>query len=282
MAPTQPAVAPDLDLLLRKNRRHMAELHSEGLQSVQNAFRHLTMEDASEAAPFDVSATLVREQSVQPRLTISPNTQVGQSSTLYTPSHSSPINTSRLPVAEEQTQDGQNHLQPLASTSTSVGTSLPAQHRSTPKYHALSHGHSRPGSSERSNLERPSSYDAALRGRLNQYQGYLHHVQDELHNAGPNTYVSPPIPPGEFHAGEDSVQRLRRHTRVLHDTVSDFDPNEPDPEHSRPFAWECWALRLLLQDRHGYTEGDLRAYLRAEYNEALRRKDARLAYMRRQ
>jgi hypothetical protein len=98
MAPTQSAVALDLDLLIKTNRRNMAERQSEGLQSVQNAFRHLTLENSSEAAPVDVSATPVREQPVQPRLTIPPNTQAGQSSTLYTPSHSSSINTSRYAV----------------------------------------------------------------------------------------------------------------------------------------------------------------------------------------
>jgi hypothetical protein len=176
----------------------------------------------------------------------------------------------RLPVADEQMQNQQNQFEPLASTSVSVGTPLPAQHRPTPstgswphvtnhrmpEHRTLFHDHPRPRSS---NLGSPSSYDVALRDRMNQHQNYSHprarpDVQNELINGGPATYGSPPI----------------------------FDPNEPDPEHSRPFAWECWALRLLLQDMHGYNESDLQAYLRAEYSEALRRKDARTAYMRQQ
>jgi hypothetical protein len=118
MAPTQPAVAPDLDLLLRANRRAMSERQSEGMQSVQNAFRHLTVENSSEAASIATSApagpgNMTRERNEQSRivlgraldvadgielnrsrLTVPPNAQVGQSSAPDLLSFS-PINTSR-------------------------------------------------------------------------------------------------------------------------------------------------------------------------------------------
>jgi hypothetical protein len=221
-------------------------------------------------------------------------------------------------VAEEQTQDQQNQRGPLASTFTSVRTPLPAQRDSTPSTGSSTHvtndrtpmhfatssssierivpndtSMAIPGGPREaqtgsrslfydhprrrsSNLEGPPSYDAAFRDRMNQYQSYSHprarpEVQNEVQNAGPTAYMRSPVPIGEFHAGADSVRDNGR---------QNIDPTEPDPTDGRPFAWECWALRLLLQDRHGYNEGDLRAYLRAEYNEALSRKEARLAYMR--
>jgi hypothetical protein len=102
MAPTQPAVAPDLDLLLRANRRAMSERQSEGMQSVQNAFRHLTVESSSEAAPVTTSVpadpvNVTRERNRQSRIVLGRALDVleADGTTLDIPSQPSPINTSR-------------------------------------------------------------------------------------------------------------------------------------------------------------------------------------------
>lgn len=56
------------------------------------------------------------------------------------------------------------------------------------------------------------------------------------------------------------------------------DPREPDPEDHNSLAWESWALKLLIKDKMGLNEGDIRTYLKVEFDEALKRKEAKLAY----
>ena len=60
---------------------------------------------------------------------------------------------------------------------------------------------------------------------------------------------------------------------------SNIDPYEPDPE-DRSSRWELWALHLLIKDRMGLNDGDIRAYLAAEYDEAVKRKPVRMAMER--